>query len=107
MIGVTVAGLAPCPACNVPGVGCAAVTVLTNHVGQAVALAAAALAVAVTWRRAAGGLAAQTVADALCDKKKKGFRNVSVSGCSTFLNFFCKLINNSIAWTQDYHLKYM
>lgn len=72
MIGVTVAGLAPCPACNVPGVGCAAVTVLANHVGQAVALAAATLAVAVTWRRAAGGLAAQTVAHALWSEEKGG-----------------------------------
>lgn len=71
VVGVTVAGLAPCAACNVPGVGCAAVTVLTNHVAQAVALAAAALAVAVAWRRAAGGLATQTVADALWREKKK------------------------------------
>lgn len=70
MIGVTVAGLAPGPACNVPGVGCAAVTVLTNYIGQAVTLTAAALAVAVTWRWAAGRLAAQTVADALWSKKK-------------------------------------
>lgn len=65
MIGVAIAGLAPRPTRHVPGVGCTAVTLLTNHVGQAVALAAAALAVAVARRRAAGGLAAQTVADAL------------------------------------------
>lgn len=65
VVGVALAGLAPVPACHVPGVGCAAVTVLTNHVGEAVALAAAAIAVALICRRAAGGVAAQTVADAL------------------------------------------
>lgn len=65
VLGVTVAGLTPLSARHVPGVGRALVAVLTNHIGQAVTLAAAAVAVTVAGRWTAGGLAAQTVADAL------------------------------------------
>lgn len=66
MFGVAVAGLTAAAARHVPGVGGAAVAVLTDHVGEAVTLTAAALAVTVAGRRTAGGVAAQLVTHTLC-----------------------------------------
>lgn len=47
MFGVAVAGLTAAATRHVPGVGRAAVAVLTDHIGQAVTLTAAAVAVTV------------------------------------------------------------
>ena len=60
------AALAAEAARHVPGVGRAAVAVLTDHVGQAVTLPAAPVAVTVAGGRTAGRLAAQLVAHTLC-----------------------------------------
>lgn len=49
MFGVTVTGLAASAARQVPGVGGAAVTVLTNHVRETDALTAVTMAMTVTW----------------------------------------------------------
>lgn len=69
MFGVAVAGLTAAAARHVPGVGRAAVAVLTDHVGEAVTLTAAAVAVTVTGGRTAGGIAAQLVTNTLCGQE--------------------------------------
>ncbi len=48
VFGVAVAGLTAVAARHVPGVGCTAVTLLTDHILEAVTLTAAAVAVTVT-----------------------------------------------------------
>lgn len=65
MGGVTVTELAATPTGQVPGFREAAVTALPPHHGQALALAAGTVAVAVSVGRAAGRLAAQVVAHTL------------------------------------------
>lgn len=65
MFGVTATVLAATAAGHVPGVQRAAVAVLTGDVGQTEALTAAAMAVTVTGRRTAGGIAPHLVTDAL------------------------------------------
>lgn len=71
MFGVAVAALTAGAAGHVPGIGGAAVAVLTDNVGQAVTLTAAAIAVAVAGGRTAGLVGSQCVTNTLCDHKKK------------------------------------
>lgn len=65
MVGVAAARLAAAAAGHVPGVGGALIAVLADHVGQAAALPAAAVALTVVGRRTGGRLAAQVVANTL------------------------------------------
>lgn len=69
VFGVTVAGLTATATCHVPGVGRTAVTVLTDHVREAVTLTAAAVTVTVARWWTAGGIAAQLITNTLCEQK--------------------------------------
>lgn len=71
MFGVAVTALTPEAACHVPGVRRTAVAVLASDVGQAGTLTAAAVAVTVPRRRAAGRAAAQMIAHTFCKPKQE------------------------------------
>lgn len=68
MLGVAGAGLAALPAAQVPEVGAAAVAALALHVGQAVALPAAPIALALLGP-AGAGVGAQRVAGATWNRR--------------------------------------
>lgn len=74
MFGIAVAALTAVAAGHVPGVRRAAVTVLTDHVGSAVTLTTAAVAVAVGGGLTAGFTAAQLITDTLWNQKAKSWR---------------------------------
>lgn len=108
MLRVAVAALTAGTAGHVPGVGRTAVTVLTNHVGSAMALAAAAVAVAVGGGLAAGLVAAQLIADTLCDHKAELWTvyqqlNNLLAKFSIFKNTLC--IFNFTSWLSDFWLQ--
>lgn len=71
VLGVAVAALTPEAACHIPGVGCTAVAILTGHVGQAGTLTAAAVAVTISRRGAAGRAGAQLVTHTFCEAKQQ------------------------------------
>lgn len=65
MFGAAVTVLTAAATRHIPGVKSAAVTLQADHVGEAVALTAAAVAVTVGGRRTAGGVTSQLVTNTL------------------------------------------